>query len=255
MMGPRLLVLAVALLALSPPDRRGAQVLPIGLCVSNSADAAVSHNAASIVVARAAYRQLEGSQRRKLLDALEESVTRREAQINPLFDDFGEGDPDSDLHNLIEGDVQTFGTARALLSSRYCGSDGFCVRVTMGECAKHERAPIGRELERARFLAWPYAYAERVPMADASDHDWSIEALRRRPGVALVLEGAEAPMRPDERRFLQLFERREVLLRIEHGENVNESARGLTEESRILRANEVLVIPSLETVADALARQ
>lgn len=255
----RLGVLLVGALATSPAS--GGTESPFPLCVSHAPSRVGVPRAVTKTVTRALYRHLSGTQRRELRDALEESVVRREARLNPFSEDLEDGDPDARLARLVDDAPEAFGVARALLTPRYCGTDGFCVRVS-DTCNDDERSPRGAEVGRARFLAWPYAYAQRVRVDDPRDVERRAAELRRRPGVALVLEppagttpDASAEAVTEEQEVMALFER------LARNSEKDADAPGPTPS----RGNgvspwrndglELVAVPTLEAVANTLRHE
>lgn len=255
MIARRLVVLLAGALATSPSSEPDGAPSPLVLCVSHRASSVDGHSprVASDVVARAAYRQLGSEQRHELREALEESVSRREARVNPFGVDLEDGEPDARLERLMDSVPRTFGVARALTASRYCGSDGLCVRVTLGTCAGLEHAAREEEVDRARFLAWPYAYATRVRVDDEKRATQVADELRHRRDVALVLEGPKGGKSAGEDEVLALFDRRERLVHLERGSDG--SATGAEESPWAGGGHELLVIPTLEAVASRLTRE
>jgi|GEM_PF-7058298 len=239
---------------------------PVALCASRAtASVAPRHEFATDII-RAIFNHLTAMHQHELIDALQESVSRREAQQNPLAEDFGEGDPDARLDRIINSAPQRFATARALLAERYCASDGYCVRVAPSDknCTLHEYVPHGQERHRAMFLAWPWAYAKREHIASSlrpRDREEQLAALRRRPDVALVLEGggSNAPMSEPERLTVELFQRHEALVRMQNarnrGEPLPDARDQVRSESWVMGSDDVLLIPTLEIVAAHVARE
>lgn len=254
MIGRKLAVLLTAALATSPAAERASSRSPFALCVSQR-DAAIVAAApvTSAVAALAAYRQLDAAQQRELREALEESVSRREARLHPLGLDLDDGEPDDRLDRLVGSAPELFGAARAVLVPRSCGSDGLCVRASTGPCGAGERAAEGEELERARFLAWPYGYGERVRVGAADDVDRVADALRRRRDVALVIEPAATASSPEEHEVLALAARRERLVR----RSGASSERTPAEErpASVGGERDLLLVPTLDAVATAVARE
>lgn len=248
MIARALLVVATAALFTSPTSEANEGTSPFTLCVARERDLSRERGAASIAVVRAAYRQLDEAQRRELRDALEEAVSRREARLNPFAVDLEDDEPDARLERFFESAPRVFGTARMLTASRYCGADGFCVRATRGACSDRERLPVGREVDRARFLAWPYGHAARLRESNPKARAAAIASLRRDPDVALVLEGDAAPASLAEREALDLFERWEKLKRLEHDSGPDADAQP-ADAPWDGPGDAVVVVPTLEAVA------
>ncbi len=199
------------------------------------------------MVARAVYRHLSSEAKPALTEALEESISRRESQLNSFVVDLEDSAPDSALKRLGNSAPETFGTAQRLLLSNYCGSDGFCVRVNRGLCAPDEYLPTGRERERARFLAWPYAHARIVRAEGKPLRQQMATELRKRTRVALVLDAAPSSDEA-EAKTMNLVERRELLRRTAN--SITESA--VFDIPWSPEVDELLVVPTLSAVADAV---
>lgn len=246
MISPRVLSLAVlgglaALPGAAAPEAGAA----VQLCVSDVGAPPGPRAVAPTSVARAVFWQLTESQRRDAVTALRESVTRREASVNPLLVDLGEGDPDAALDEVVRGAPHAFGVARSVLAPRYCASDGLCVRATFGRCSSSERAPLPSEARRAAFLAWPFGHAERIEGATLAE----LDARRRRPGVGLVLGGDDQAWTAEEREFVELLQRREALVATSEA-RADVAPAGAVEPSP--GVGEALVIPTLEAVAASM---
>lgn len=253
MIGRRLAVLLAGALATSPAGGPVSARDPFVLCVSNrAAEVAAPPLVGSAVAVLAAYRQLDSAQQRELREALEESVSRREARLNPFGLDLEDGGPDDRMERLMGSAPEAFGAARALLAPRYCGTDGLCVRVSAGSCGVAEHAAERDEAERARFLAWPYGYGERVRVGAADDVGRVAGELRHRRDVALVIEPGGAASSPEEHEVLALAARRQRLIRLA-GEP---SERTPADEGPgwVGADRELFLVPTLEAVATAVAR-
>lgn len=141
---------------------------------------------------------LRPEEARSLGSALEEANRRWDTKANPLIEDLDETDPDDALAQWLEHPPVAATTAMAAARTRFCGTDGFCVRVVpRASPCPSTYEPLGDEdarvNDRALFLAWPFGHAvwlrARTPEAASS----TVTALRAHAlddpttGIGLVL--------------------------------------------------------------------
>ncbi len=148
---------------------------------------------------------MTGEDRAQIEPILEASTTRWEARANPLLEDFEDDDPDAALTAWFESAPPYVGTAMAASKTRYCGSDGFCVRaVHAGDACAVGWSEGASESDRgrARFLAWPFAYAILVRVPPEADPRATAETLRaaarRSSQIGLIIAGTDADAQREE---------------------------------------------------------
>jgi hypothetical protein len=146
-----------------------------------------------------ALNSMSDAERSRMAEVLGEAADRLERDHNPLVEELDDGDARSDFGRLAHERLPTITAAYALAPGRWQSADArLLVRATTA-CDPGARclplgvggpAPSGdRVAARARFLAWPLAYA--VVLRPPSDRaQAAVEALRKPADgsrIALVL--------------------------------------------------------------------
>jgi len=231
------------------------------LCVSRASEAAPSQSLDEPLFAAVAL-SLTDEERHTLENVLADANTRWEARANPLLDDLGEGQPDDAFDAWLAHAPVGVGVAYASSSPRFCATDGFCVEVLMPalSCLPGTASVTGKDLDRARFLAWPFAHAVRLRAASEADATRIADALRAQSWapssqIGLVLQATDEA-RAREAPFAELrerFVRHEGLKRLAHGgasalEAVKNDAPPAHTSPIRLPLREVLVLPRLEAL-------
>jgi len=152
-----------------------------------------------------ALNAMTDDQRADAAGVLARLADRLERERNPLVEDLDDDDARADAEGLLGERLPMLTAAAALAPGRWTSQDGRIVVRATTECAEHARCiPLGpprasgaspddRVAARARFLAWPLAYAVvlRAPPGRAPD----LVAALRAPGpgsrIALVLGDAD----------------------------------------------------------------
>ena len=129
--------------------------------------------------------------------AAEEAAQNWESKANPLVDWLDdEADPDHPMALWLRDAPDESAVALHALRGRYCADDGFCVQPARHrDCAAPFHAALPKELERAKFLAFPYAHAQSLA---ARPNLASTRRSRSRtsPHKFLVLEATPATPEP-----------------------------------------------------------
>jgi hypothetical protein len=145
-----------------------------------------------------ALNAMSDSERSRLADGLENLADQLERSHNPLVEDLDDGDAQHALARLMQERLPMLTAAAALAAGRWVSADGRTVVRATTECALDARCiPLGskpgpgddRMAARARFLAWPLAYAI-VVRPPAEKMEGVVDALRSSvegSHVALVL--------------------------------------------------------------------
>ncbi|WP_394833579.1 hypothetical protein LVJ94_44440 [Pendulispora rubella] len=207
---------------------------------------------------------LTDEERRTLETVLADANTRWEARANPLLDDLGDGEPDDAFDAWLERAPTPVAVAYAASSPRFCATDGFCVEVLMpaSSCSPGFAPVTGHDLERARFLAWPFAHAAWLHAGSEADAARIADTLRaqaraRSPKgqMGLVLQAGDE-LRAREPPFAELrerFLRHEALKRLAKDagaalEAMKKDAPGERTFPIRLAPADVLVLPGLEAL-------
>jgi hypothetical protein len=177
-------VLALCLVALSGALAYGATILDrhatraydtirvaptaIRLCATHDAPPRKGTQLSPALLA-AAVLALDDDERAELSRTLDAVNERWAALANPLFDTLDEEDADLPLTRLLRRGPQAIIVAASASRGVACATDGLCARGAATQCPPGFEEASGRDVERARFLAWPYGYALRVRAASETD--------------------------------------------------------------------------------------
>jgi hypothetical protein len=121
---------------------------------------------------------LTDDERAELGRTLDEVNDRWAALANPLFANLDDEDADLPLTKLVRRGPRAILVAASASRGVACATDGFCARGAASECPAGFIEASGKDVERARFLAWPYGYALRVRAASENDARVIASALR-----------------------------------------------------------------------------
>ncbi|WP_394844037.1 hypothetical protein LZC95_44160 [Pendulispora brunnea] len=203
---------------------------------------------------------LTDEERRALENVLADANTRWEARANPLLDDLGDGEPDDAFEAWLEHAPTPVAVAYAASSPRFCATDGFCAEAVMpgAPCSPGFAPATGKDLERARFLAWPFAHAAWLHASSEADAKRMADALRSREHspaahIGLVLQAGDEP-RTHEPPFAELrerFLRHEALERLAKGASLESVKKDAPVERTFplhLAPSDVLVLPGLDAL-------
>jgi hypothetical protein len=184
---------------------------------------------------------------KRIIELVDDATARLEARLLPLGSDLGSGDPLEELRQSLGVYGPRMTAARSFVSPSFRASDvtvrpaKSCANASpdLGEeclCAWEEDHARDAQAERARFLAWPIAYAAVLQLQDASSAEEFAKRLRRRSGdgrsnIALVLLPNDLALAP-----------------LPKTSRLGDAARRL---SRALAANHLPAEPQLKTLVPA----
>jgi hypothetical protein len=202
---------------------------------------------------------------RRLSTAVEDANHRWEARTNPFTEDLEDGDPDDVLAKWLADAPAAARTAVTAAKPRFCGADGWCVRVV----ARGSACPTGlervsiadRAYGRARFLAWPFGHALWLRARTPAEAAGAAAALRAHAGesehIAFVIHAGDDELTRTTRGDLRdALVQHEILRRRASGDDPDRPFRvdgdgGATSQSAFPSAIgplDVVVLPRLSVV-------
>jgi len=203
----------------------------------------------------AALVSLDDDERARVENVVNDANARWEARANPLLEDLADGEPDDELELWSSDAPASVATAFAASTTRFCAGDGFCVEAVTrtAPCSPgFARLSVAKELERARFLAWPFGYAVWLRAETPRDARAAADSLRLRAHssshIGLVLHSDDA-QRAAEPPFADLRDRlfcHEALKAIARDAGARAATDLDASTSRLhLDPRDVVVLPSL----------
>jgi hypothetical protein len=214
--------------------------------------------------------------RKRIVESMDYTRSRLEAQLSPLGTDFEDGDPVLELRRSMQRHMPTFTAARELERGAWQSAD-LVVRIAPS-CA--DAKPVAGETcialwdvddgprdlgRRARFLAWAASHVAIVDLGTRERAEQCARALRVRASlegspVALVLMDDDLELRPNaERAELQDGARRLVrgmsASRARDADELEALTRPTPRERAVpwlhVPRTAVVVVPRLSAIADA----